>query len=383
MGRAFVGFAIAITIVAAAAAFRPAPIAGDAAAARQLGVVATTLFATSGLLCTYRAVLARTKVVGLIAVVLLGPGAVWTWLALVAGSVNDPRLSAAVVFASSTLSVLLLSRGLRSARWVEVFSGLGSLGLALTVSLVRADPVGAGVQPAVALLSGLAAMTCLYGLLVDIEVSEHRWFQALLGSEQQVRDEVERTEDLLHDLRSGLLSIEAAVGTFDSELARSVRSEAARLRSLTARQHCATRFDLVGSVRDLVETKRAAGADIDLRAPERAMVVGDRAEILSIVENLLSNAERHGRTPIEVDLVLTEATVELAVSDAGAGVRTDEVERLFDRGVSSHPDGHGLGLSVAKKLATRNDAQLVLEGSSSRGTTFSLLVPVTAREPGT
>jgi signal transduction histidine kinase len=339
----------------------------------QLGAVAATLFALAGLLCAYRAAVTRTRITGLIATVLLGPGAVWSWLAFVDESSVVQPVSGPVVVASAGTAAVLLLRGLRAARWLEVYSGLGSLTLALAALVVRADPPASRETPWVVLLAVAGGVTCLYGVLVELEDSEHRSGVDLLVSQQRLKDEIQHTEDLLHDLRSGLLSIEAAIGTVDSDVVEPVRVEAARLRRLTVVPRTGeTTFDLVSPVRHLVQVRRAAGDVIELRTPVAVAVRGQESELMAIVENLLANARRHGRPPIVITISSDPATTRLSVFDHGDGVPVAQAGRVFDRSVSSHPQGTGIGLHRAWRLAKKNGAELVLETDRQGRTLFSL-----------
>lgn len=384
VGKAFVSFVISLIAVSGLAIVeRRSSIVVPPSAATQLGVVAATLFAVSGALCVYRAAVARSAISVLIAGVLLGPGAAWSWLAFVGRSTVGASAAGVVVVASAALAILLLGRGLSTARWFEVFAGLGALALAMTASLVRTDAATGSATGSLALLTAGAGMTCLYGLLVDIEVSEHRSIEQLRAVRRRMTEDVARTEDLLHDLRSGLLSIEAAVGAASSELAEPVRSEAARLRRLTVdgagpvggafdlvaasegpavsgREGRPT-FDLVAGVRSMVDTRRAAGLAIELRSPSAVLIDGNESELLSVVDNLVANAARHGATPIVVEIAERGRAVTLSVTDAGDGPSVVNAARIFERGVSGHPDGTGLGLSRARHLAERNGAEVELE----------------------
>ncbi|MDH3680469.1 MAG: HAMP domain-containing histidine kinase [Acidimicrobiia bacterium] len=392
VGKAFVSFVVALTVVSGLAIVeRRSPIAVPPSAAAQLGVVAATLFAVSGVLSAYRAAVARSRIAGLIAGVLLGPGAAWSWVAFVDRSSAGATASALVVVASAALAILLLGRGLSSARWLEVFAGLGSLALAMAASLVRTGAATASTTGSVALLAAGAGMTCLYGLLVDIEVSEHRSIEQLRAVRRRMTDELTRNEDLLHDLRSGLLSIEAAVGAASSELAGPVQSEVARLRRLTVagaglasgtfypaaltNGQAVTEwprraaFDLVPAVRSMIDIRRSAGLAIELRSPAAVLIRGNESELLSVVDNLIANAFRHGLVPIVVEIAETGHAVTLSVTDAGGELSAADAARVFERGVSGHPGGTGFGLSRARQLAERNSAQVVLEPTKD-GTRF-------------
>lgn len=373
VGRAFVGFVAATVVglglvrVEAGGAF-----AAPTSAAVQLGTVAATLFGVSGLLCCYRAIVGGDRMAGVIAAVLLAPGALWSWSAFAEAGPVDGTTTGALGSAAAALAIVLLVRGLRSARWLEVFSGLGALLLALATVIVRAD--GTITETAtLALVVALAGMTSLYGLLVDIEVSEFRSLRRLHQVERRLATESRQTEELLHDLRSGLLSIEAASGGSGGGDANPVRCEAARLRQLTVGATTADdECDLVPGLKSLVATKRLAGLRIELCIPTEVPVHGDEMELLAVVENLLANAQRHGRDPIVVEVARHGGSTRLAVTDAGDGIPPIDADSVFHRGVSSHPGGSGLGLSRARRLARRNNATVELESAGPTGTTFVL-----------
>ncbi|MGI9597464.1 MAG: sensor histidine kinase [Acidimicrobiales bacterium] len=373
VGRAFVIFtAVMIALSAVAGVERAGPFDLPIGTPSQFGAVATTTFAIAGILAVYRAVTIRNVWAGAIAAVLIGPGAAWSWSTFVATGAAPRVVTSLVVLASGILAVVLLTKGLRLAHWLEVFGGLGSCGLAIVAALVRIDPAAAeSTTPA--LLAAVAGMVCLYGLLVDFEMAEHRSLVDLVESRERIELEVSRLEELLHDLRSGLLAIEAAIGSFDNELAGPLRVEAARLRRLTLTGARAVGdFDLVDRVENLVAARRAAGVQITLGGPDEAMAWGEESEVLAIVDNLLSNAERHGRPgPILVEIGEGGGTTRLSVSNPGQ-LPVGDPDAVFRRGVTTHPDGEGLGLARARMLAEINGAELRVSPAEAGRTTFVL-----------
>ncbi len=64
--------------------------------------------------------------------------------------------------------------------------------------------------------------------------------------------------------------------------------------------------------------------------------------------------------------------VVLRVEDRGPGVPHDACERIFDRGVSTHPDGSGLGLFVARRLMQRQGGSISAAPRSGGGSRFDL-----------
>jgi signal transduction histidine kinase len=373
VGRALVAFlATIVALLALAGADAVGSLDLPVGASSQFGVVATTTFAIAGIMAAYRASAIGDAWVAATAVVLVGPGAAWSWWTFVGGGPAPPTVNSLVALAACGIAAVLLARGLRLSRWLDVFDGLGSLGLGMVAGLVLFDPPTTGTASP-ALLAAVSGMTCLYGLLVDLEVAEHQSLTELVESRKHMEDEVSRVEDLLHDLRSGLLAIEAAIGSFDDDVAVPLRAEAARLRRLTLTgARTIDCFDLVDRVRNLVATRRATGVGVTLQAPAEATAWGEESEVLAIVDNLLSNAERHGQPgPIVVEITAGDGVTRLSVSSPGQ-LLVGDAEAIFKRGVTSHPDGHGLGLARARMLAGLNGADLRVGPAGSGHTTFTL-----------
>lgn len=373
VGRAFVAFtAVVVCLFLLAVAELAGLIRLPTGASAQFGIVATTTFALAGLLAAYRAHTIRNWWAAAMAAVLLGPGATWCWATFVTESPSPQLAASLIVLAAGVLAVVLLSTGFRTAHWLEVFGGLGTCALTMVAVLVRFDG-SATTATAPALLAAVAGMICLYGLLVDLEVAEHRSLVELVESRKRIEQEVSQVEELLHDLRGGLLAIEAAIGSFDGELAGPLRNEAARLRRLTLTGgRTVADFDLVDRVTNLVATRKAGGVDILFRAPKHATAWGEESEVLAIVDNLLSNADRHGGPgPIVVEISSEDGTTRLSVRNKGQ-LQAESPDAAFTRGTTTHPDGQGLGLARARMLADVNGAELRVGPAEAGYTTFVL-----------
>jgi len=111
-------------------------------------------------------------------------------------------------------------------------------------------------------------------------------------------------------------------------------------------------------------------------------IQGDKEKLLSIVDNLVSNAIKF--TPkngtIGIRLSQSETTVFLDVSDSGPGIAAADRERLFEpfyRGNGEHDgrvSGSGLGLSIVKEYASAHGGKISLE-PSDRGARFRVTLP--------
>jgi signal transduction histidine kinase len=128
-------------------------------------------------------------------------------------------------------------------------------------------------------------------------------------------------------------------------------------------------FDLAQLTQDIVDSRRPDagrhGVQIDPTF-QSAMAIGDPGLVASLVANLLDNAIRHNvaNGTVEISTTATADGARLTVSNTGPVVPFIEVERLFqpfqrlgDQRINA-TDGHGLGLTIAKAIATAHDANL-------------------------
>lgn len=356
--------------------------------ARHLGTLAAALLATAGVTCLIRFAAHREGMAGLAAVSLLVPGALWTWWTF--GDSQPPNrgftgmaLTMAALLAAMAAAVALLVRGVQAGRWLESFAGLGMLGVSVAAGIVLRDPVApTRVTPVLLAITG--GLTAVYGAMVEVEASRQRTEADLDTLRRMYQADIERTEGLLHDLRSGLLSIEAALGVTGPDSTEPLLAEAARLRQLTAASQRPrttggdpnATFDLIPALRALIAVRAAGGAVIHLQAPLALPVRGDEADLLRVIDNLLANAERHARPPASVVAAADgEGGVTVTVSDAGPASLSSNRRvsgSLFHRGATTHPSGSGLGLHEARRLAKANGAELVLEHTSPTRTSFAL-----------
>jgi len=114
------------------------------------------------------------------------------------------------------------------------------------------------------------------------------------------------------------------------------------------------------------------GRDLEVRAdPGVPAARASTAAVRQVLSVLVDNATTHGRGIVRVSLREAAGAVAVDVSDEGPGVA--EPERLFTRRADRH-DGHGIGLSLARRLAEAEQGRLEMTRSSPP--VFTLLLPV-------
>jgi len=125
--------------------------------------------------------------------------------------------------------------------------------------------------------------------------------------------------------------------------------------------------------------------NFDLKTP--CNLLGEEREVLSAFSNLVSNAIRYTPNVGSVSAtwsVNAAGEGEFSVTDTGPGISPEHIPRLterfyrIDRSRSRETGGTGLGLAIVKHVANRHQANLVIESTPGRGSTFTLRFP-TAR----
>lgn len=115
-----------------------------------------------------------------------------------------------------------------------------------------------------------------------------------------------------------------------------------------------------------------------------AAVIGDRLMLRRAISNLLSNAIRH--TPsngsISVEIVETEQTATLTITNSGGVIAPEHLARIFDRfyridASRQHSgDGAGLGLPIVKSIIEAHGGRISVTSDDGQ-TSFVITVPRT------
>jgi signal transduction histidine kinase len=149
-----------------------------------------------------------------------------------------------------------------------------------------------------------------------------------------------------------------------------------------------TSVDLDYVVKDeidqLKEIAKSLSVEIAYSPPEAVSPLYlDETKTRQVIMNFLDNALYY--TPpgglIKVNLINTEASVELRIKDNGMGVPRSEQHHLFTKfyratnARKARPDGTGLGLFMAKKIVIAEGGAIVFDSQEGKGSTFGFIFP--------
>jgi heavy metal sensor kinase len=152
-------------------------------------------------------------------------------------------------------------------------------------------------------------------------------------------------------------------------------------------QHC----DLSEILLNAVKAGRALAGrkGLSVRLPEfiEAPINADPALVQQLILILLDNAIKFSPpdTTIDVGLRQDDSGYRLRISDQGCGIPAEARDRIFDRffrveqaRTQSTGGGAGLGLPIARWIATLHGGSVDLIGTSPNGTAFEVRLPIGA-----
>jgi two-component system, OmpR family, sensor kinase len=136
----------------------------------------------------------------------------------------------------------------------------------------------------------------------------------------------------------------------------------------------------VAAVRPLAERRsviiaEACPPDVRVSAAPGAAKVA----LANVLDNAIKFSPKGGDVHIAIEVALNEVCI--AVSDAGPGIPSEDVERLFERfyrGKTSRAGdvpGFGLGLAISRALVERQGGRISVEAAGPSGATFTVHLP--------
>ena len=99
--------------------------------------------------------------------------------------------------------------------------------------------------------------------------------------------------------------------------------------------------------------------------------------LLNLYLNAIEAMERGGRLTVSLYREERSPWVKIMVSDTGKGISKEDLEHVFDPYFTTKQSGTGLGLAIVHKIIEAHRGEVRAESEIGRGTTVSILLPVT------
>lgn len=107
----------------------------------------------------------------------------------------------------------------------------------------------------------------------------------------------------------------------------------------------------------------------------------DRAAIVDVFVNLLSNAYKYGsKSRVDVTIQPRDKHVAVTVRDYGVGIAEHEHKRIFDRFyrvddlLARQQEGSGLGLAIVQHIVKAHKGKIEVDSEPGKGSAFTVLL---------
>ena len=285
--------------------------------------------------------------------------------------------------------------------WASLVSLLSLLGAAIISSLINlplsrltaaARDIAKGKQPAPLPEKG------------PIEIIEaNRSFNQMVDDLKQVEsDRAVILAGISHDLRTPLarMQMEVEMANLSDEAREGIQSDIGQMDAIIGQfldyakpteTSSFTDVDLSGLLNDMArEAMRLPDVKLTADIAEGAHAMGNPTDLRRVLNNLIENARRYGKTPgsdvTEIDIACHVRTshgakkVIIEVQDHGTGVPTEKIEQLmkpFTRldTARGQANGAGLGLAIVDRVLLRHGAELQVRNREGGGLAFQISLP--------
>nr|WP_275660145.1 ATP-binding protein [Pseudoalteromonas sp. Isolate6] len=239
--------------------------------------------------------------------------------------------------------------------------------------------------------------------------ARHSRFSAISNLTEQIRDLASQVARLIenqkllvnavsHDLRTPLARLKFALAMLPeqsreqaNDMADDVVEMEAMIDEMLAYARLefevdkleVTPLDLCALVDDQInKLSKLTDKQITLNKKSTQVIVSGNAHYLSrAIQNIVQNADKYGRSNIEISLECDKISAYLHIEDDGDGIPKSQWESVFipfsrlDESRSKDNGGYGLGLAIVRKIATWHRGSCHVGFSELGGAKFTLTLP--------
>jgi signal transduction histidine kinase len=270
--------------------------------------------------------------------------------------------------------------------------------------------IAVGDQPVPGRASSLAATLAALGAPAALAIANARLYESLQTAYREQLDLNRQKEEFVstvsHELRTPVAAITGTLSTVvragdridgaqRDELLRGASGYARRLTRIVEELLlvAAGDHDAVGATVDDVEVRSvledvveataaaAGGRVVAIASPALDVVRTDGDKLRTALVHLVENAAKYApEGAIDLEAVAAGRQVLFYVTDHGPGIATADRERVFepfvqlDQSLTRARGGMGIGLHLARQLATLLGGELVLTNAPGTGCCFCLAI---------
>ncbi|WP_010677590.1 sensor histidine kinase [Bacillus timonensis] len=251
---------------------------------------------------------------------------------------------------------------------------------------------------------------------VALDINRHDELGELSKSFLQMARRLEQTEDIRkefisnisHDIQSPLSNIKGYTNLLENKSITTeeknqyvsiINGEIERLSSLTKQLLLLASldrnedivkkqpFDVGQQIKDLIRHYQwligEKGIMLGYHLPD-IEIIADPSLVNTVWDNLLSNAIKYNKPngTIEISAEKKGESVFVTFEDSGIGLKSSEIDRIFDRFYRADQsrtrlvEGTGLGLSIVKTIIDLHGGKITVTSNDKKGTKFIVELPI-------
>ncbi len=219
-----------------------------------------------------------------------------------------------------------------------------------------------------------------------------------------VRAEKELLANVSHELRTPLQRLQAAMqaapGAAEADRwAADVKDDVDALESALNAVLTSGRMEASGlrshiqplDLRNLLQSvarraphipgRQTAVPEVNVATTVPAMVEGDPALLQRALNSLLDNAAHYGAPPVTLGADMQGNLLTISVTDSGPGIPPEQREHVMEPFARLHeqlrPDAHGIGLTLAQRIAVAHGGTLrIVDSVKGTGCRVELSIPL-------
>jgi signal transduction histidine kinase len=140
-------------------------------------------------------------------------------------------------------------------------------------------------------------------------------------------------------------------------------------------------------IHDLHPVAGTSSTQLINKVPDDLVVYADAGLLRRVIQNLIANAIRYtprGEVVVAAQVLDAAGAVECRVSDDGAGIPEEILEKVFDKGETDaeKEGGTGLGLAIVKAFTEAHGGKVSVESKEGVGSTFRVSLPTKENSSG-
>jgi signal transduction histidine kinase len=131
------------------------------------------------------------------------------------------------------------------------------------------------------------------------------------------------------------------------------------------------------------EDAKASGVNLDLQvSPDIPPLPADPDYLKQLLLNLILNGVQAmpGGGTLTLEAGADKKQLQITVTDSGGGIDPETLKRIFEPYFTTKPNGSGLGLSIARRIAEAHGGTITVESKGQQGSRFWVTLPFTAGE---